>query len=579
MGTIDSVKSILTQSALDALWEKFYIPDVVLPELPTHNDRIHNIPTEMALFAFIHHADPTKLQIGERESAGNDNVNEKGDDAAVTDDVVDVGGIDIMADSEIQAIVADQLKRVKKKRKAADGASGSGFPPKKLREDHGAFGDVGAGSARKSLTTLKGLLDRSILATEMFVVLSDSFHHFSTSAADDEVTSIVRSSMPPLHVMTAAVTTTTAGATYAPVYMTLRKIYIPKWNVVNDPTLDDMDICQSMIDQLAPFVFFFLLWGMNYEQFFAMFNVGATRQANWLKERDAEIANLKAHLSLKEAKATQAIRLRGQIATVKATEVAQVSELDGLKKRNAALEGQDLSSLQLSYDELSINASTLDFEKEKLVDQISQLEVLSDKVAELDADLIRMALHLDEEFYPWYLTTIAGQSPAAETNYVAGVNALCVVDFPLLAHLASHQDSSLYDLMDLLRLEGPAAETSKVVIGEFLIFSLDLAHACVRKLKENDASQQLSISNALIPIVEPLSVENLIGEASTFGFPVTATTTALSTTFVQDSTIPLVLAVDHGAFGARLSTEVPSPSKIVFEKEELDTTSKHTTAP
>nr|GFD04770.1 hypothetical protein [Tanacetum cinerariifolium] len=41
---------------------------------------------------------------------------------------------------------ADPTKRVRKKRKAADGASGSGFPPKKLKEDHGASGDVGAGT-------------------------------------------------------------------------------------------------------------------------------------------------------------------------------------------------------------------------------------------------------------------------------------------------------------------------------------------------------------------------------------------------------------------------------------------------
>ncbi|GKA49122.1 hypothetical protein Tco_0742080 [Tanacetum coccineum] len=44
MGTIDSMKSVLTQSALDVLCEKFQIPDVVHPELPSRNDRIHNSP-------------------------------------------------------------------------------------------------------------------------------------------------------------------------------------------------------------------------------------------------------------------------------------------------------------------------------------------------------------------------------------------------------------------------------------------------------------------------------------------------------------------------------------------------------
>ncbi|GKB16390.1 hypothetical protein Tco_0850313 [Tanacetum coccineum] len=92
------------------------------------------------------------------------------------------------------------------------------------------------------------------------------------------------------------------------------------------------------------------LRSMDYEQLFAEFNVGAARQTclgaevrmrleheirgrkrfegkcaiqdGWLKERDAEIASLKAQLSLKEDKATDAIRLRGQVAVVEAATAA-----------------------------------------------------------------------------------------------------------------------------------------------------------------------------------------------------------------------------------------------------------------
>nr|GFB11952.1 hypothetical protein [Tanacetum cinerariifolium] len=42
---IDNMKSILSQSALDVLCEKFHIPDTVHPELTGHNDRIRNSPT------------------------------------------------------------------------------------------------------------------------------------------------------------------------------------------------------------------------------------------------------------------------------------------------------------------------------------------------------------------------------------------------------------------------------------------------------------------------------------------------------------------------------------------------------
>ncbi|GJV67749.1 hypothetical protein Tco_1483258 [Tanacetum coccineum] len=45
MGSIDDIKSTLTQSALDALCEKFHIPDIVHPELPSRNNRIRNSST------------------------------------------------------------------------------------------------------------------------------------------------------------------------------------------------------------------------------------------------------------------------------------------------------------------------------------------------------------------------------------------------------------------------------------------------------------------------------------------------------------------------------------------------------
>ncbi|GKG54071.1 hypothetical protein Tco_0557594, partial [Tanacetum coccineum] len=99
------------------------------------------------------------------------------------------------------------------------------------------------------------------------------------------------------------------------------------------------------------------LHSMDYVQLFVEFNVGAARQtclssevrlrlehelrgrkifegkcamqAGWLKERDANIANLKAQLSLKEAEAAEAIRLRGQIANNEVVKAVRASELEG----------------------------------------------------------------------------------------------------------------------------------------------------------------------------------------------------------------------------------------------------------
>ncbi|GKD02431.1 reverse transcriptase domain-containing protein, partial [Tanacetum coccineum] len=56
---------------------------------------------------------------------------------------------------------------------------------------------------------------------------------------------------------------------------------------------------------------------------------------------------------------------------------------------------------------------------------------------------------------------VAAYNPSTEAGFVFAVNALLDVDFPLLAQLASQKDASIADVMGLLRLEGPAAETPK----------------------------------------------------------------------------------------------------------------------
>ncbi|GKC56242.1 hypothetical protein Tco_1083840 [Tanacetum coccineum] len=98
------------------------------------------------------------------------------------------------------------------------------------------------------------------------------------------------------------------------------------------------------------------------------------------------------------------------------------------------------------------------------------------------------------------------------------------------------------------------------------------------KKKDFIRETSLDVIHLMLPIHRSED-QNLIDEASTSRAPATATTTDLSTTFVLTNSVPLVSVADHEALCAGPSTEVPSSSKIVFEKEELDTTLEHTTAP
>ncbi|GKB01142.1 hypothetical protein Tco_0829186 [Tanacetum coccineum] len=212
---------------------------------------------EMDLFAFIQHADSTKGACDDIVNQGNDD-GTTADYAEQSGPVVQIEGIDIKVDAETQALVADKPKKVRK-RKTTDGASGFGLPPMRLREDHGTFGDASASTDGKSLAALQYLLDKSTLAAgisvpaaatvpfvtfsvtptpehecgghadsvstanlqtkrpaERFIISSDTPHDSSPNAADDEVSSVVKSIVPDPAVLTTTIATTVVAGTSVP---------------------------------------------------------------------------------------------------------------------------------------------------------------------------------------------------------------------------------------------------------------------------------------------------------------------------------------------------------------------------
>nr|GEW11433.1 hypothetical protein [Tanacetum cinerariifolium] len=267
---------------------------------------------EMDLFAFIRHVDPTK----------------------------------------VKALVVDQPKKIKKKRKVTDGAGGFGFPTIKLKEDYGTSGDDGASVAGKYLVAFQGLLERSTLAAKVGVTTAASVP-FVTSfvtptpeheggGGGDSVTGPIIHTQPTPRVNPSnfrdsasptmaeanvagpsqpVETDLSAGSFYISRDMdaeTHRQVYIPKWNIINDSVLDDTDVCRGKQDGLTA----------------------------------------------------------------------------GIEHGRAERSIEDVTAF----------------------------------------------------------------NPSAEGDYVAIINALRDVNFPLLSQLKDNKDSSMADIMDLLRLEGPAAE-------------------------------------------------------------------------------------------------------------------------
>nr|GEY56545.1 hypothetical protein [Tanacetum cinerariifolium] len=405
------------------------------------------------------------------------------------------------------------------------------FPPKKLREDyHAATSNIRG----KSLATIRGLIPNgsgvSIRVTGPHVVVS-----MTPTLNDGPIDSISCCGCSRNDVVVTTTVTVNASIVLPPKVRfksknleifgdfassgedldskTLHRIYVPKWNVTNDFVLDDPCTLSSMLG---------------------------------LHGRDAKIPHLKSLLSLKEAKAIEAIRLCGQLSIMEAVDAAKGNELRDLKERNFVLEGEKdaLSEkvtaleFQLSHDELSSKMASIESERDMLVDQRSLLEsvfelfkgrmeamqdekatILGNRVAKLDAQLLEMVAHLDEEFYPRFLTAISGR--------------------PLVMRLikARRQLSPWGDFPVLL-------PSSRKLVG--------------RRVRGEIKKKCSSLTNVLVPLVEPLSSKSLIGEASTSVAPATTEPVAtLSMTFASSYVVPPLSISDYQVLDAEPHDEYP----------------------
>nr|GEU54234.1 hypothetical protein [Tanacetum cinerariifolium] len=282
----------------------------------------------------------------------------------------------------------------------------------------------------------------------------------------------------------------------------LQKVYVPQWSATNGFGLDDSRICREMLDEFALPKIFASVRGMDHDQLFTEFNVGAARQislstevrmhaeynirekrklrvvvdeqAELLKVRDGEIKSLKAQLLLKEAEAAEAIHLQAEIFKFEATE--------------KSLQG----------------------------------EVREQEVTDLDAQVTAIKLQNDN---------IVDQGPrlakslrrACRKGHLLGLpmvrKRLQNVNFFLIAELKSNKDASVNTIMNLLRLDDALAERLGLT-------------------ESHPHANQLMVS------IHYSSDQRVVGAEGTFG-STHDTTTTLSVTFVSASTIPPIYTDDY----------------------------------
>nr|GEY78711.1 hypothetical protein [Tanacetum cinerariifolium] len=434
------------------------------------------------LFSFIWTVDPTKVRVAERQRAKDEPMLIE---TTVRRVVLLLPVAPARASSELEASdVASLQPRPQRKRKTvvAD-ASGPSHPPKKSREDYRALG--GAFTAGKSRSVVQilftevvlnaeargepiltlpfvtssvsatpereekshadfitGLNLRTIGALQRFVISSDSSHHSGANIAEAEVDSIVRSFAPAI----ATVTTVTAvvdAATTAdrvPVEPSLFGVGSSSTGRTDSAPGGFSDVSGSDFligDKFSPPKFFASIHGMDHNQLFNEFNVGATRQISLSAEvRMRAEYNIREKRRLRSVVDEQAELLKGEVVVLRDHSATLEKETNDLsvkvtdllasvkvrEKEVADLDTQ-VTAVRLQNDNLvgpvhELEISSVGLQEKVVVyeDFIGQLEKFQDEKMEevnekfnkLCADFVKMALHLKEKFYPHLLTTISG---------------------------------------------------------------------------------------------------------------------------------------------------------------------------
>nr|GEX47485.1 transposase (putative), gypsy type [Tanacetum cinerariifolium] len=378
----------------------------------------------------------------------------------------DIQPVIATTDTIVEDVAPLQPRRQRERKTVVADARRPSHPPKKLREDYGALGEATvAGKSRSAVQSLftGALLNgeargepistspfvtsfvsatperedkipvdsvtklnlRTIGAPQMFVISSDSSHHPGANITEAEVDYIFRSSASAIVTITTITAMVDADTTADRVHVepslfgvgsssTGRTDSVP--GGFSDISGSDFligGICTSylreMLDEFAPSKFFASIRGIDHDQLFIEFNVGAARQislsaevrmhaeynirekrsvvdeqAELLKVRDGEIENFKAQLLLKEAEATKAIRLWAEVFKFEATEKSLQGEVRVLRDHSATLE-KEKNELSVKVTDLSVSVKVKEHEVTDLDDQVHELEIssagLQEKVA------------------------------------------------------------------------------------------------------------------------------------------------------------------------------------------------------
>nr|GEV61517.1 transposase (putative), gypsy type [Tanacetum cinerariifolium] len=396
---------------------------------------------------------------------------------------------------------------VKERRKRGNDGIDTNAPPKLLRRDHADPRPTESTRGRKSLD-----------AIEMGMGSTRSIHASQGAPADvsdsDPLSFADPQSRPSADGAAAAGDPESENTSFASMVGSPEGIYRPEWGIKNGSMLDTPKACQDLVDYVAPPRYFLELRHLRNDDFLKQYNVNLAWQVamgSQLRLRfEQEVKLLKKSVG---QVARRDKRIQAGENKIKNLETLLEAEADMKKaaEDKSAEFCQELENMRALFSDLQVSNNCLSQQVSTLQEQVSGEEKLKvafeefkqyednrveQRCAEIDARLDALSIDFDEELYPHMLTAIAGHrwmigrgmrlavmkcgesielrqafadanldleaieayDPKAEAKYIAALQALKKLKYPLVDQLEGLKDAPMDVIMASLHLESDTGD-------------------------------------------------------------------------------------------------------------------------
>nr|GEU68137.1 hypothetical protein [Tanacetum cinerariifolium] len=353
-------------------------------------------------------------------------------------------------------------------------------PPKSLRRDHADPRPLGSSHKGKSLVAIHLCLASNVFVPEDAPAgVSDPDPLSFTDAPSRHPVDVAQSSQ---GIATAGDPESENASSPAEV-RSPGSVYRPEWGVTNGSLLDTPEACQDLVDHVAPPGYFSELHHMHNEEFLRQYNVNLAQQVamgSQLRLRFEQEAKLLRKSVAQVARRDKRIHARElEIKNLEALLETMADMKKAAEDKSAGLI-QELENI----GEEKLKAAFKEFKRYK-DDRVER------RCAKLDARLDALSIDFDEELYPHMLRSIAGRRwvighglrlavmkcgeslemrqvfadvvsagivKEVEAKFVAALQALKDLKYPLLDQLEGLKDAPIDVIMASLYLESDTWE-------------------------------------------------------------------------------------------------------------------------